>query len=75
MELRVLELVIRLLNPRKWRVRLAQLFGGALATAWIAGRAVDQTPILREVRDVRRGERSAHIRARNAQLEADRLRP
>ncbi len=75
MELRLLELAIRILDPRKWRVRLAQLGAGSLATAWIWFRAVDHADADRAVRDARRAERAARIRARTAELEQRRLAP
>ena len=73
MELRILELAIRILDPRKWRLRLAQLGGGLLATLWVWFRAVDHADVDRAVRDAKRAERRARIRARNAELEHAKL--
>ena len=73
MELRILELAIRILDPRKWRLRLAQLGGGLLATLWGWVRAVDHADVDRAVRDARRAERRERIRARNAELEHAKL--
>ena len=73
MELRLLELAIKVLDPRKWRVRLVQLAAGTLATLWIWFRAVDRADVDRALRDAHRAERRARIRARTAQLEHRRL--
>jgi hypothetical protein len=75
MELRLLELAISLLDPRKWRLRLAQLGGGILATLWIWFRAVDNVEVDRALRDARRQQRRERIQARNAELEHARLAP
>jgi hypothetical protein len=75
MELRLLELVIRVLDPRRWRLRLVQLGGGVLATLWIWYRSVDHADVDRAVRDARRAERRARINARNAALEQRHLTP
>jgi hypothetical protein len=72
-ELRLLELAIRILDPRKWRLRLAQLGGGVLATLWIWYRSVDHADVDRALRDARRDARRARIRTRNADLEQRRL--
>ncbi len=73
MELRILELAIRILDPRKWRLRLAQLGGSILAALWVWFRAVDHADVDRAVRDARRAERRELIRARNAELERGKL--
>ncbi|MCB0879139.1 MAG: hypothetical protein KDC46_09195 [Thermoleophilia bacterium] len=75
MELRLLELAIRILDPRKWRLRLAQLGAGTLASLWIWYRSVDTAPAIRAVRDERHRERRERIRARNAELERRRMAP
>jgi len=75
MELRALELAIRILDPRKWKLRLAQLGGGILATLWIWFRAVDHADVDRAVRDAKRAERRERIRARSAELERQHLAP
>jgi hypothetical protein len=69
MELRLLEIALRLLDPRKWRLRLAQLGAGTLATLWVWFRAVDHADVDRALRDARRAERRDRIRAHNAELE------
>jgi hypothetical protein len=74
MELRLLELALRILDPRRWRLRLAQLTGGLLATLWIWFRAVDHADVDRAVRDARREQRNTRIRQRNAELEFAQLR-
>jgi hypothetical protein len=74
MELRLLELALRILDPRRWRLRLAQLTGGLLATLWIWFRAVDHADVDRALRDDRRARRNARIRTRNIELELDQLR-
>jgi hypothetical protein len=68
-------LAVRLLDPRTWRLRVAQLAGGALVTLWIWFRAVNHAPIDRAVRDARRARRNARIRVRNEQLEREQLAP
>lgn len=71
MELRLLELAISLLDPRKWRLRLAQ--GGILTllAAAVWARAVQVAPERVAVRDARRAARNERIRARNAELERE----
>lgn len=73
MELRILEIAIRVLDPRRWRLRLAQLAGSVLALVWVWFRAVDHADVDRALRDARRAERRARIHARNAQLERRKL--
>lgn len=73
MELRTLELAIRILDPRRWRLRLAQLGGGLLAVLWVWFRAVDHAEVDRAVRDAKRAARLERIRARNAALERAKL--
>lgn len=73
MELRILELAIVFLDPRKWRRRLAQLGGGVLAMLWVWFRAVDHAPVDRAIRDAKRAERRERIRLRNAELERGKL--
>lgn len=75
MELRLLELALRLLDPRRWRLRLAQLAGAFAATLWVWYRSVDHADVDRAVRDARRAERRERIRARNRELEHRRLAP
>lgn len=74
MELRLVELAFRLLDPRRWRQRLAQLGGLLAAVTWIWFRAVNRAEVVRAVADVRHDERDLRIRTENAQLEFDRLR-
>ncbi|MCW2926557.1 MAG: hypothetical protein JWM86_525 [Thermoleophilia bacterium] len=74
MELRLALLAARLLDPRKWRLRLAQLGGGLLGSLWIWYRAVDHADVDRAVRDARHAERRARITARNLELERGYLR-
>ena len=73
MELRALQIAIRVLDPRRWRRRLAQLAGGVLAACWVWFRAVDHAPVDRAVRDAKRSARRERIRSRNAALESDHL--
>ena len=70
MELRLLELAIRILDPRKWRVRLAQLAATIGSVLWIWYRAVDHADVDRELRDARRAARTKRIRARLDALQA-----
>ena len=69
MELRLLELALRILDPRKWRLRMLQGAIGVAATVWIWVRAVNGSELQRELRDARRAERNQRIRARNIELE------
>lgn len=71
-ELRLLELAIRLLDPRKWRLRLLQGGGAAALGGWVWWRAVTTSEELDAVRDAKRRERAARIRAENARREAGR---
>jgi hypothetical protein len=73
MELRILELAIRILDPRKWRTRLAQVAGAFGAVLWVWYRAVDHADVDRAVRDARRAQRRERIRARNVALERAKL--
>ena len=73
MELRILMLAARILDPRKWRLRLAQLGGSVLAVLWVWYRAVDHADVDRAVRDAKHADRRARIRARNAELERAKL--
>lgn len=66
-------LAYRILDPRKWRLRLAQLGGSFLAVLWVWFRAVDHADVDRAVRDATRAERRARIRARNVELERGKL--
>ena len=72
MELRALELAFRILDPRKWRLRLAQLGGGIFAVLWIWVRAVQSSDEVRMVRDARREARNAAIAERVAERERQR---
>ncbi len=74
MELRLLEIALRILDPRRWRLRLAQLGGGILATLWLWYRSVDHADVDRAVRDARWAERRERIRADNERREHERLR-
>lgn len=73
MELRIILLVARLLDPRKWRVRLAQLglvLGGA-GVVWV--RAVLAAEEVRAVRDARHVERDRLVHEEREREEARRL--
>jgi hypothetical protein len=72
-ELRALEIAVRLLDPRKWRQRLAQLGGGIAILGWIWFRAASRAEIVRAVADAKHAERDAVIRADNARREAEKL--
>jgi hypothetical protein len=72
-ELRLLELIVRIFDPRRWRRRLAQL---GLATGWLAWiwvRAVRRAERERIVADARHLERTERIDADNARRERERL--
>jgi len=62
MELRLLELVISLLDPRKWRRRLLQLAAAIGAVIYVWVRAVNIAPRRRAVRDVKRSVRNRELR-------------
>ena len=69
MELRLIELAMRVLDPRRWRLRLVQLGCGAVAALWIWVRAVQSSDEVRMVRDARRRTRDASIAERLAERE------
>ncbi|MCZ4496437.1 MAG: hypothetical protein JWM25_1020 [Thermoleophilia bacterium] len=72
MELRLIELAMRVLDPRRWRLRLAQLGGGLFAVLWIWARAVHSSDEVRMVRDARRRTRNDAIAERLAERERTR---
>lgn len=63
MELRIILLLMRILDPRLWRRRLAQLAGASLVSAWIVGRAAARTEDVRIARDARWTVRRADLQA------------
>lgn len=69
MELRLVLLLARVLDPRRWRLRLAQLGGVFAATLWVWYRSVDVSEERTAVRDARRAARDARITARLRALE------
>ena len=73
MELRLLLLALRVLDPRRWRVRLAQLGGGFGWLLWVWYRAVRTSPHIDAARDARRADRRAAVRAKQM-AQARRLR-
>lgn len=73
MELRLLLIAMRILDPRLWRRRLAQLGGGVLLTLWVWVRSVQRGPIERALADERHVARERRIRAELARVEAARL--
>jgi hypothetical protein len=70
-ELRIREIALRLLDPRKWRLRLAQLgiTGGWLAWIWV--RAVSRAERDRLVAQAKHLERNERIDADNADRERE----
>jgi hypothetical protein len=72
-ELRLLELAIRILDPRKWRQRMAQLGGAVAILGWIWFRAASRAEIVRAVADARHVQREDEIRADNARREREKL--
>lgn len=72
MELRLVLLLARLLDPRRWRLRLAQLGIASGATLWLWYRSVDVSDERRAVRDARRAARDARIQTRLRTLEQQR---
>ncbi|MCW2924155.1 MAG: hypothetical protein JWM98_1559 [Thermoleophilia bacterium] len=75
MELRVLMIAARVLDPRKWKLRLLQLGGAGTVLGWIWVRAVQRAEVERAVADARHEQRRARIRAANHAREAGKLRP
>jgi hypothetical protein len=73
MELRLLELAIRLLDPRKWRTRLMQLGGGIGLLGWIWFRAASRADVVRAVADAKHYDRDADIHADNLRREREKL--
>jgi hypothetical protein len=72
-ELRAIELAFRILDPRKWRQRLAQLGGGIAILGWIWFRAASRADVVRAVADAKHAERDAAIRADNSRRDAEKL--
>lgn len=71
MELRLLLLAMRLLDPRRWRARLLQLAGLGAAGVWITARAVSSSDEVRAVRDARHAKREEQITATITQRELE----
>lgn len=69
MELRLLMLAARILDPRRWRLRVAQLTGTLGAMLWFWYRSVDVADERRAVRDARRELRLRRVRAKVAEIE------
>lgn len=63
MELRLLLIALRILDPRLWRIRVKQLGGFTGAVLWVWFRAVRRAAGLREERDAARRGRRSRIRA------------
>ena len=75
MELRVLFLLLRIFDPRRWRTRLKQLGFGLGSIAWICVRAVQRAERDRIVADARHIERAVAIREDNLARERQKLAP
>lgn len=75
MELALLQLAIRVLDPRRWRQRLRQLGGLLLGVGWLWFRSVNRADVVRAVADQRHEQRAARIRERNVARERARLAP
>ena len=73
MELRLLELAIRILDPRRWRVRVAQLGSLFAVIGWIWFRAASRADVVRAVADGRHVDREIDIRAENLRRERAKL--
>lgn len=73
MELRLLEIAFRVLDPRRWRQRLRQLFGALGVLAWVWFRAVNRAEVVRAVADARHFDRDARIQEENAERELERI--
>jgi len=67
MELRLVMLALRVLDPRKWRVRLLQVGAVGAAGTYVAVRAIDSADVARAVRVERHARRNAEIRRRLAE--------
>lgn len=73
MELRLLLIAARILDPRLWRRRLRQLASGLGVLGWIWFRAVNRAEVVRAVADVSHDMRAERIRRDNVERELDRL--
>jgi len=71
MELRILLIALRVLDPRKWRMRLLQLAGGSALLGWFWFKSVNDAEIVAALREQKHVERNARIRAAMRQREAD----
>jgi hypothetical protein len=73
MELRLLMMIARLLDPRAWRRRLLQLAGVFAGFVWIWIRAVRAIDGVRMRRDLHHAERDALITTRQRADERRRI--
>ena len=67
MELRLIMLAMRVLDPRKWRVRLAQVGAVGAVGTYVTVRAINDADLVRAVRTERHARRDAEIRRRIAE--------
>jgi len=67
MELRLIMLAMRVLDPRKWRRRLAQIGAVGAAGTYVAVRAINDADVVRAVKVERHARRSAEIDRRIAE--------
>jgi hypothetical protein len=74
-ELRVLFLLFRIFDPRRWRTRLKQVGFSVGWLAWIWVRAVQRAERDRIVADAKHIERAVGIREENLAREARKLAP
>jgi hypothetical protein len=66
MELRILDLVVWLLDPSKWRQRLVTASAGGLLGGVLFARAVSLAPEARDARAAERDRHAAQIAERRA---------
>ena len=57
-------IAVRILDPRLWRRRVAQLAAIVGGLAWVTYRSVDSVDVVRAVRDDRHARRNAELRRR-----------
>jgi hypothetical protein len=70
MELRLILLAMRVLDPRTWRVRLAQAGAIGAVGTYVTVHAINNTDVVRAVRGERHARRNAEIQRRLAERTA-----
>ncbi|MBC7461688.1 MAG: hypothetical protein H7287_10035 [Thermoleophilia bacterium] len=67
MELRLIMLAMRVLDPRKWRLRLAQVGVAGAVGGYVTVRAINDAELVRAVRTERWARRNAELERRLAE--------